>query len=146
MLRNERGQAATIIMVFLVALVVVAVIFDWWQSRPQEKISILETIFDERELLAGQTTNLTVKIKNMSDKSVASNVSVMINPLDPSVVKVESENPIVIGTLGPGEERLPKFSISIVQNAMKGTYTVKVSVSSDPPLQGDNREDTLTVK
>jgi hypothetical protein len=145
MLRNERGQGTAIIVSCVIGLVIIiAFVFNWLQTRPQEKISVLG-IFGEKELSPGQSTDLTVQIKNLSDKSIAYNVYVTIAPLDPLVIHVVSGNPIVIGTLGPGEERSPEFSIFIIENAMKGTYTIKASISVEYPLQGDNKESTITV-
>lgn len=144
MLRDERGQSAFAIIVFFGILVTIVGIYTWLE-RPREKISILTASFDDKELLPGQSTTLTVKIKNMSDKAVASNVSVAITPLDSSIVQVVGEDNIFIGTLGPDKERAPVFEIFIAQGAIKGTYGIVVSTSVDSPFEGDEEEAIIRV-
>lgn len=145
MLRDERGQSALAIIVFLTILLTSVFIYIYLEEMPRKKISILTASFDVEELLPGQSTTLTVKIRNMSDEAVAFNVSVAITSLTPSVVQVLGEDTVFFNALGPEKERLPTFDVFIAPGAIKGTYGITVSISVDPPFEGDEDEAVIRV-
>lgn len=148
MQNDERGQAEQVVFKIIVAVavfVVVVGIINWWDTRPQDKIAIIgDPSFGNPERSPGESTTLTVQIKNMSDVSTAENVLVSVTP-STSVIQVTSENQFVIGDLGPGEMRSPVFSILVAQDAINGTYNVTVNVSVDSPFQGDSKTSVITV-
>ncbi len=143
MLHDERGQAFQI-MVVLIAISIFITIYAWWQTRPQEKISILDASFEKKELAPGQSTILTVKIKNKSDTLNASDVSVVITPSDPHISV--GDGTLVIPAFASGEERSPKFSIAIAPEALEGKYKIEVRTSAESPFKGDTKDIYITVK
>jgi hypothetical protein len=144
---DERGQSFYIIIVFMFALVAIMLAVNWWNTRPQNKISIIgDPNLESGELSAGHSTKLTVEIKNMSDVYVAHNVSVTVTTSNPSVVYVVGAAQFTFDNISPYNTRLPEFEIMIAaENVTKGTYSVTISVSAENPFQGDSLVTTIRV-
>lgn len=143
---NERGLGFWTSIFFLIVVIAIGGVAYWYVNRPQDKIAIIGNHnFNPGELSPGGTATVTVRVKNLSDVSVAHNVFVEVEPFKAEIIHVVGENRIALGDMAPGEEMSPDFTISIVENSMSGTYNITISVSGDLPFQGDNVLTTITV-